>query len=415
MNERMATGTALQKAIDLVTRATEEDKNRNYEEALRLALQKAIDLVTRATEEDKNRNYEEALRLYEHGLEYFLDAIKFEAQSERAKDSIRAKCIQYLGRAEKLKEFLHEGMKKKPLKLSGFPPYCHPCRAALHLQGGGRIDHSIPGLIISKFPFWEPSKRPHLYLTTFQMYFLPSFTLSHYLGTGKSYLAKAVAAEASSSTFFSVSLSALVSKGLGDIEKLMKNLFDMARIHKPSIIFFDEIDSLSSSRSNNELEFARCIKTEFPVQTQDVGDDNEGIYVLGATNIPWVLDEAIRRNFEKRIYIPLPEENARTEIFKKHNLGKRTEGYSGADISIVVRDALMGPVRKVQAATHFRRVSGPSRDDPKIIVHTYLTPCSSEDQGAIEMSWMDVPGQELLEPKMTMIDVLRSIANFRPA
>ena len=72
-----------------------------------------------------------------------------------------------------------------------------------------------------------------------------------------------------------------------------------------------------------------------------VGTDMEGVLLLGATNIPWVLDSAIRRRFEKRIYIPLPEENARTRIFKIHlgntpntltqedfrELGKRSEGY----------------------------------------------------------------------------------------
>lgn len=102
-------------------------------------LQKAIDLVTRATEEDKNKNYAEALRLYEHGVEYFLHAIKCEfvqylllnyyidmffvhtiatdeAQGEKAKESIRTKCLQYLDRAEKLKEYLKKGSKKKPVK-----------------------------------------------------------------------------------------------------------------------------------------------------------------------------------------------------------------------------------------------------------------------------------------------------------
>lgn len=181
-------------------------------------------------------------------------------------------------------------------------------------------------------------------------------------------MAKAVATEANNSTFFSVSSSDLVSKWLGESEKLVKNLFELARQHKPSIIFIDEIDSLCSSRSDNESESARRIKTEFLVQMQGVGNDMDGILVLGATNIPWVLDSAIRRRFEKRIFIPLPEEHARLIMFKLHLgntthtlteedlkvLAHNTEGYSGADISIVVRDALMMPVRKVQTATHFK-------------------------------------------------------------
>lgn len=162
--------------------------------------------------------------------------------------------------------------------------------------------------------------------------------------------------------------SDLVSKWLGESEKLVKNLFELARAHKPSIIFIDEVDSLCSARSENESESARRIKTEFLVQMQGVGQDMDGILVLGATNIPWVLDSAIRRRFEKRIYIPLPEEMARLTMFKIHlgntahtlteenlrQLAKRTDRYSGADISIIVRDALMQPVRKVQTATHFK-------------------------------------------------------------
>lgn len=159
-----------------------------------------------------------------------------------------------------------------------------------------------------------------------------------------------------------------------------------------------------------------------------MGNDNEGVLVLGATNIPWTLDSAIRRRFEKRIYIPLPEEHARSFMFKLHlgstpnsltdsdfvTLGKKTDGYSGADISIIVRDALMQPVRKVQSATHFKRVRGPSRTDPNSVVDDLLTPCSPGDPNAIEMTWMEVPGEKLLEPVVCMGDMLRSQSNTKP-
>lgn len=77
--------------------------------------------------------------------------------------------------------------------------------------------------------------------------------------------------------------------------------------------------------------------------------------------------------------------------------------YSGADISIVVRDALMEPVRKVQTATHFKKVTGPSPTNKDEIVNDLLVPCSPGDEGAFEMNWMDVPSDKLFEPAVTMV------------
>lgn len=410
-------------------------------------LQKAIDLVTRATEEDRNKNYEEALRLYEHGVEYFLHAIKYEAQGEKAKESIRAKCVQYLERAEQLKESVRKG-KKKPVLDGGSKDEKKsssdddddedPEKKKLQSKLEGAIVVEKPqvkwsdvaGLDAAKEALKEavilPIRFPHLFSGKRVPW--KGILLFGPPGTGKSYLAKAVATEANNSTFFSVSSSDLVSKWLGESEKLVRNLFELARTHKPSIIFIDEVDSLCSSRSDNESESARRIKTEFLVQMQGVGHDSEGILVLGATNIPWVLDAAIRRRFEKRIYIPLPEEHARSTMFKIHlgntrtelteedikELGSRTEGYSGADISIVVRDALMQPVRKVQTATHFKKIRGPSPKDPNVIVDDLLIPCSPGDSGAMEMTWMEVEGEKLAEPPVTMKDMLKSLATSKP-
>ena len=81
------------------------------------------------------------------------------------------------------------------------------------------------------------------------------------------------------------------------ISRLVKQLFQMARENKPSIIFIDEVDSLCGSRGEGESEASRRIKTEFLVQMQGVGNSMDGVLVLGATNIPWQIDSAIRRRF----------------------------------------------------------------------------------------------------------------------
>lgn len=191
-------------------------------------------------------------------------------------------------------------------------------------------------------------------------------------GTGKTMLARAVAQE-SHSTFFSISASSLTSKFLGESEKLVKALFLMARALAPSIIFVDEIDSLLSARSDSgEHETSRRIKTEFLVQWSSLqhaaaGKDHEDVsrvLVLAATNLPWVIDEAARRRFVRRQYIPLPEPETRSHHIdkllsrQKNALGpkdraklvKLTDGFSGSDLTALAKDAAMGPLRSLGEA-----------------------------------------------------------------
>lgn len=178
-------------------------------------------------------------------------------------------------------------------------------------------------------------------------------------GTGKTLIGKCIACQ-SKSTFFSISASSLTSKWVGEGEKMVRALFAVSRVHQPAVIFIDEIDSLLSQRTDGEHEASRRIKTEFLVQLDGATTSSEDrILVVGATNRPQEIDEAARRRFVKRLYIPLPETEARSQIIynlmaqQAHQLSpeqvlkicQSTQGYSGADMANLCREAALGPIR----------------------------------------------------------------------
>ncbi|XP_064173237.1 spastin-like isoform X1 [Anguilla rostrata] len=181
-------------------------------------------------------------------------------------------------------------------------------------------------------------------------------------GNGKTMLAKAVAME-SNATFFNISAATLTSKYVGEGEKLVRALFSVARELQPSVIFIDEVDSLLCERREGEHDSTRRLKTEFLVEfdgVQSGGDDR--VLVMGATNRPQELDEAVLRRFAKRVYVTLPSEETRFSLLKnllgKHgnplsqkdlaHLAKLTEGYSGSDLTSLAKDAALGPIRELR-------------------------------------------------------------------
>ncbi|KAL8892444.1 MAG: hypothetical protein Q9192_005610 [Flavoplaca navasiana] len=413
-------------------------------------LGRAIDVVKRAIEDDKAGEYEKAYQLYYQALELFMLALKWE-KNANSKTMIRTKASEYMERAEKLKNHLAEadkGNKKKPAavgsngKVSGgggkgkddddeeADPDAKKLRGAL--QGAILTDkpnikwEDVAGLEQAKEALKEavilPIKFPHLFVGKRQPW--KGILLYGPPGTGKSYLAKAVATEANS-TFFSVSSSDLVSKWMGESERLVKQLFSMARENKPSIIFIDEVDALCGPRGEGESEASRRIKTELLVQMDGVGRDSKGVLILGATNIPWQLDAAIRRRFQRRVHISLPDLPGRMKMFELavgttpcdlkaadfKTLGQLSEGYSGSDIAIAVQDALMQPVRKIQTATHYKPIAVEAEGGQMM---EKLTPCSPGDKGALEMNWTDVDSEKLLEPPLVLKDFVKAVKGARP-
>jgi len=183
-------------------------------------------------------------------------------------------------------------------------------------------------------------------------------------GCGKTYLAAAVANEVDG-IFMYVDAANVMSKWLGDAEKNVAKIFKVARKHAenstPVIIFIDEIDSLLGVFST-EVGGEVRVRNQFLKEMDGLQDKDSKyhIYVIGATNKPWRLDEAFIRRFQKRIYIPLPDKRARLELLKLYTKGLRLasdvdlnelaeklDGYSASDIKDIIMAAHMRTVKEL--------------------------------------------------------------------
>lgn len=177
-------------------------------------------------------------------------------------------------------------------------------------------------------------------------------------GNGKTMLASA-ASNAIKATFFNADISKILSKYVGDSPKILDALFSLAREKSPSIIFFDEIDSIALSREE-EQHSATGLLQKLLTEMDGFKKSKEFVMIIAATNRPWALDEAVLSRFDFRIYVPLPDFEARKGIFKLElekkgfevevsydELAKMTEGYSGREISHICRKAIMYMIRRV--------------------------------------------------------------------
>ena len=179
-------------------------------------------------------------------------------------------------------------------------------------------------------------------------------------GTGKTLLAKAVASE-SEANFISVKGPELLSKWVGESEKGVREVFRKAKQASPTVIFFDEIDAIASARSGNDTDSGVTKRVVNQLLTEMDGlEELEDVAIIAATNRPDILDTGLMRpgRFDRHIEVSEPDEDARISIFKVHTkdmpladdvdlkkLAKNTDGYVGADIEAICREAAMLALR----------------------------------------------------------------------
>ncbi|PWF49323.1 ATP-binding protein [Massilia glaciei] len=194
-------------------------------------------------------------------------------------------------------------------------------------------------------------------------------------GCGKTMIARAIAGECNAS-FISVGISDVLNMWMGESERNLAQLFDRARAQKPCVLFFDELDALAFSRSKAQSEHSRTIVNEFLSQMDGVERDNKNLLFLGATNMPWDVDSAMKRpgRFTRQVFVPPPDLEARRHILEIKMrdvpaqgididaLAKATENYSGADIDGIIDLAKESAIHDILTGSPERPI-GPSDFD----------------------------------------------------
>ncbi|MGB3591725.1 MAG: AAA family ATPase [Nonlabens sp.] len=178
-------------------------------------------------------------------------------------------------------------------------------------------------------------------------------------GCGKTYIAKATAGQINAK-FIALNLNDILDMWIGSSEKNLHHIFQVARENTPCVLFIDEIDALGASRSDMKQSAGKNLINQFLQELDGIANDNEGVLVLGATNMPWHLDTAFRRpvRFDRILFVPPPDQPARESIFDLKlegkpvdhidttALAKKSHFYSGADIEAVIDIAIEGKLEQ---------------------------------------------------------------------
>ncbi|UXD21766.1 ATPase AAA [Ignicoccus pacificus DSM 13166] len=315
------------------------------EQLAQLHIQRAIELEKQGKKDEALKNYKTAVSMIEKILELYPDHMMRKAYIESlASIKMRIKMLEGEMMAEPVGTDTVEEVEIRQRPKVSFSD----------IAGLEEAKRAIEEAIV------YPMKRPDL----FPLGWPRGILLFGPPGCGKTMLAAAVASEIDGE-FMYVDAASIMSKWLGEAERNVAKIFQKARElsmdGKPVIIFIDEVDSLLGTYSNEVGGEIRA-RNQFLKEMDGLQDKGENykVYVIAATNKPWKLDEGFIRRFDKRIYIPPPDEEVRKELLRKtleklkydetvdiEKLAKLTAGYSAADIVAIVRDAHMRTVREL--------------------------------------------------------------------
>lgn len=177
-------------------------------------------------------------------------------------------------------------------------------------------------------------------------------------GCGKTMLARATAGECKA-TFVNVTIDSILDMYYGEAERKLAGVFESARERKPSVLFFDEVEAIGSSRQQIRHSPGKSLVNQLLAEMDGMASRNENVLIIAATNAPWHVDAALRRpgRFDRVLFVPPPDDAARLEILRLHlrkrpldndvnagDLAKETADFSGADLSELVERATEAPL-----------------------------------------------------------------------
>ncbi|KAF1335533.1 Spastin and fidgetin-like protein, partial [Globisporangium splendens] len=393
-----------------------------------------------AVKTDNSGDYARAVDLYADAIEKMMRKLQQLTHADEKKFFLRETIHHYMTRAESLKEQMLQ-QEHTRLGVAGAAAHANEAAAApsshvaqptangatapsAFLQHHTQHAHTILDEVLDRSPkvHWDDIAGLHVAKQILQIkltiWILRIFNFAH-VGSGDlpksatGFVHGVIGATPRRivvwTTWNCISASTLTSKWVGEGEKLVRTLFAIARELQPAVIFLDEMDALLSTRSVSENDASRRIKNQFFTELDGAASSpDDRILVMGATNLPQELDEAIIRRLEKRIYVPLPDETSR-ETLIRHLIGSQkyaissremasiveaTDGYSGSDLKALCKDAAMGPIRELGARIRDVKsedVRGVHASDFKVAI-SRVRPSVSKETITSLLAWNELYG-----------------------